>query len=181
MSLHRFGSVLSALSIAVLSACGGNPAMDPQLPPTTGRADIEAWLTAGHYMSWRCEPAAHAQRSPSPHGQNRICSNTTMSSFTGTGEYPVGAAAVKELFDDTGKTIVGYAVEVHTTAGNTGDAWYWYERVPASSPAPHDANGVVADGKGSSGPAQTICVGCHQAAGSDAGHSGHNFVYTQVK
>jgi len=24
-------------------------------------------------------------------------------------------------------------------------------------------------------------VGCHQAAGSDAAHSGHDFVYTQVK
>ena len=58
------------------------------------------------------------------------------------------------------------------------------ERVPASSTAPHDANGVVADGKGGSGPAMSICVGCHAAAGSDAPHSpspgGHDQVYTPV-
>ena len=174
-------TLLSVLSLSALVACGGSPAMDPQLPPTTGRTDVEAWLTAGLYKSWSCEPTSHTKRSPSPHDQNRICSNAALSGFAGTGEYPVGAAGVKELFDDTGKTIIGYAVAVHTKAGNTGDTWYWYERVPLTSAAPHDANGVVADGSGASGPAQTICVGCHQAAGSDAGHSGHNFVYTQVK
>lgn len=174
-------TLCSVLSLSALVACGGNPAMDPQLPPTTGRADIEAWIAAGHYKAWHCESAAHAARSPSPHGQNRICTNNALSGNTGTGEYAVGAAAVKELFDDTGKTIVGYAVEVHTAAGNTGDTWYWYERVPQSSAAPHDSNGVVADGSGSSGPALNICVGCHQAAGSDANHPGHHFVYTQVK
>ena len=34
-----------------------------------------------------------------------------------------------------------------------GANWYWYERVPATSEAPHDAYGVVADSKGGSGPA----------------------------
>ena len=105
-------TLLSVLSLSALVACGGSPAMDPQLPPTTGRTDVEAWLTAGFYKSWSCEPTSHAKRSPSPHDQNRICSNAALSGFAGTGEYPVGAAGVKELFDDTGKTIVGYAVAV---------------------------------------------------------------------
>ena len=77
--------------------------------------------------------------------------------------------------------IVGYALYVHVKAGKTGDTWYWYEKVPLTSMAPHDANGVVADGTGGSGTAMSICVGCHSATGSDAGHSGHDFVYTQVK
>lgn len=66
-------------------------------------------------------------------------------------------------------------------AGAAGDTWYWYERVPLNSPAPHDGKGVVADGTGGSGPAKDIFVGCHQGARSDAQHSGHDFVYTQVK
>lgn len=73
------------------------------------------------------------------------------------------------------------AVYRHIKAGTTGDTWFWYEKVPLDSAAPHDAKGVVAFGDGSSGPAKDICVGCHAAAGSDAMHSGHDFVYTQVK
>jgi hypothetical protein len=153
---------------------------DPQNPPTTGRLDVEAWLATGAYKTWHCEASPHANRSPSPHGMNRICSNT-LSSAHGAGEYPVNAANVKELWDAAASKIVGYAVERHTRAGTTGDSWYWYERVPADSAAPHDTNGVVADGFGGSGTALSICVGCHMAAGSDAAHFGHDFVYTQVQ
>ena len=153
---------------------------EKQNPPTTGRVDVEAWLAKGLYKSWHCEAAQHDARSPSPHGKNRICSNDKTSANAG-GEYAVDSAGVKELYDDTGMNVVGYAVYRHVTAGKTGDTWYWYERVPANSPAPHDANGVVADGTGGSGPAKAICVGCHSATGSDAMHSGHDFVYTQVK
>ena len=65
-----------------------------------------------------------------------------------------------------------------------GKNWYWYETVPATSAAPHDANGVVADGLGDTGPAKSICVGCHAGAGSDAAHTpsagGRDQVYTPV-
>lgn len=164
------------LAVLALAACG---TVD-QNPPE-GAAAVESWLKGGAYLQWHCESAPHMARSPSPHGYNRICSNDLLSQ-AGAGEYPVGAAAVKELYDDGGKNIVGYAVERHRTAGKTGDTWYWYERVPLTSAAPHDSvTGVVADATGVSGPAKDICVGCHQAAGSDAGHSGHDFVYTQVR
>ena len=153
---------------------------DAQRPPITGRADVEAWLSQGLYKNWKCEAAAHDPRAPSPHGKNRICSNDKLSA-AGAGEYPVDSAAVKELYDAAGTSVVGIAVYRHVSAGTTGANWYWYERVPSSSAAPHDANGVVADGLGSSGPAKDICVACHQAAGIDAAHSGHDFVYTQVR
>ncbi len=176
-------NIIGLLTLSATIGCGtGTDALksDAQTPPVTGRADIESWLTAGSYKSWKCEQAVHALRSPSPHGMNRICSNT-LTSAAGSGEYPVGAAGVKELYDDAGKNIVGYAVYLHTKAGTGGDSWYWYERVPANSQAPHDANGVVADGDGSAGPALSICVGCHKLSGSGAGYSGHDFVFTQVK
>lgn len=155
--------------------------------PPMGAAAVESWLAAGSYKHWACEGQSHDARSPSPHGFNRICSNSVISAkATGTDAWPEGAAAVKELFaDGTSTTPVGYAVYLKTKADSAGGSnWYWYERVPLDSGAPHDASGVVADGMGSSGPAMSICVGCHGAAGSDSAHTpspgGRDLVYTAV-
>jgi hypothetical protein len=164
---------------------GPTAATGSQTPPM-GRAQIEPWLATGAYKQWHCESAIHAQRSPSPHGFDRICSNDAIASnATGTGEWPQGAAAVKELYASaTDTTPNGYAVYLKTQSTSAGGSnWYWYERVPLSSAAPHDANGVVADGLGSAGgPPMQICVGCHSAAGSDAAHTpspgGRDEVYT---
>jgi hypothetical protein len=182
----------SFVLMGLLTACGdddggGTSGSDAQTPPTTGRADIEQWLTDASYKTWHSEPAIHEARSPSPHGFNRIFSNDVIAgAATGTGPWPKGAAAVKELYaSGTATTPVGFAVYLKTDADSAGGAnWYWYERVPLDSAAPHDANGVVADGRGNSGPAMTICVGCHAAAGSDAAHTpsvgGRDEVYTPV-
>ncbi len=158
-----------------------------ELPPMGGVA-VEAWLAAGSYKQWTCEPAVHPARSPSPHGFNRICSNGVVAgNASGNGVWPRGASAVKELYADaTATTPVGYAVYTKTAADSAGGAnWYWYERVPLDSEAPHDANGVVADGNGGAGPAKAICVGCHVGAGSDAAHTptpgGRDLVYTPVR
>lgn len=154
-------------------SAGAEPGLEPdaQTPPQSG-ADVDAWIAQGDYQAWSCETAEHAARSPSPHGVNRICSNQLLSAH-GTGEYPVGAASVKEIFDAEGGDIVGYAVALHVSEGTDGGSWYWYEKIPGM--------GVVADGLGDTGPANTICVGCHQGAGIDAMHSGHDMVYTQVE
>lgn len=178
--------ILSICS-AVITGCGSDKAVSPADVPPMGAAAVEAWLTAGSYKQWSCEPQSHMARSPSPHGYNRICSNKEVSSnATATTAWPVGAAAVKELLaDSTSTTPVGYAVYLKTKADSAAGAnWYWYERVPLDSMAPHDASGVVADGMGASGPAMTICVGCHGAAGADAPHTpspgGRDQVYTAV-
>ena len=159
---------------------------DAQTPPTTNGTDVEAWLKKGDYKSWTCETAQHSQLKVSPHGFNRVCSNHIAASFTGAvaDERPVNTASVKELYDDSAN-LVGYAVGVKvkpTSAG--GDSWYWYERVPLDSSAPHDKNGVVADGLGSTGAAKSICVACHTGAGSDAMHNvtgSSDFVYLQAE
>jgi hypothetical protein len=182
---------LITLAISVFSvACATDSATgtsDDQTPPTSNAADAETWLAKASYKSWSCEPTVHASREPSPHGFNKICSNALISAdATGTGAWPKGAAAVKELYASaTATTPVGYAVYVKTDASSANGAnWYWYERVPLDSGAPHDAAGVVADGKGSSGAALTICVGCHGGAGTDALHTpspgGRDQVYTPV-
>lgn len=156
--------------------------------PPMGAAAVEAWLKLGTYKDWHCEREPHEFRAPSPHGFNRICSNDLISdNARNSDDWPKGAAAVKELYaaaDDDEP--VGYAVYLKTDDDSADGAnWYWYERVPLDHPAPHDAHGVVADGMGESGPAKTICVGCHAAAGSDAAHTpsagGRDQVYTPVR
>ena len=163
---------------------------DPQLPPSSNAADVETWLAGGYYKSWQCESEKHPARSPSPHGINRICNNAKlMAQPAGPGEYPVGAAAVKELYDADGQTIAGYAVEVHVSAGKSTSNWYWYERNPSlGAPAKNGNPGLIADGIGpNEGTAGTgteaLCTGCHAAAGADAAHNttdSHDFVYTHV-
>ncbi len=73
--------------VGVAIGAGPSPPLTvgPQTPPSSGRVDLEVWLTAGHYRSWHCEPAPHASRSPSPHGVNRICSNDLLSGSSGDG------------------------------------------------------------------------------------------------
>ena len=168
------GTGTATTSSSSTSTGGG----DAQTPPMGGAA-VEAWLAQGDYKKWTCEPAVHAARMPSPHGFNRICSNQVISSnATGTGTWPSGAAAVKELYASaTDTTPDGYAVYLKTAADSAGGAaWYYYERIPP--------NTVLADGMGTSGPPLTICVMCHSLAGSDSTHTtspgSRDFVYTPV-
>jgi len=187
----RLAGLLCTGFLGMLGACSSDSessiTSNAQTPPTSGRVDIEAWLADASYKTWACEPAVHAARDPSPHGFNRICSNDLIAgSATGTAAWPKGAAAVKELYASlTATTPFGYAVYLKTAPDSASGAnWYWYERVPLTSDAPHDANGTVADGKGGGGTPLTICVDCHRGAGSDAGHTpspgGRDQVYTPV-
>jgi len=151
------------LCLALLG-CGDGPEtygdelVDPQVPPR-GRADLMTWLEAGHYLAWRCEDAAHPARPGSGHGPNRICSNTALSEFAGAGPYPIGAAAVKEVFNAEGQIRL-YAVYRKMDAGTDGDSWYWYEG---------KGDNVIANGEGDG-----TCTGCHGRAPQD-------FVYTVVR
>jgi hypothetical protein len=204
MSIRNYwlGSAISACVAAACSSSSGSAALpgpesapdgaagDSQTPPMGGAA-VEAWLAQGVYKQWHCESAVHASRSPSVHNFNRICSNDIVNAnATGTENWPVGAAAVKELYESASSaTPVGYAVYLKTQADSAAGAnWYWYERVPLTglqSAAPHDdKTGVVADGLGGSGTPLTICVACHGAAGSNMAHTpsagGRDYVYTPV-
>jgi hypothetical protein len=177
-----------AMTLA-LAACGGGSAGTPgtgggttstgdaETPPQ-GAANVQAWLATGVYKNWSCETAAHAARPPSPHGFDRVCSNAAIAgNAAGTAAWPVGAAAVKELFAAlTDTTPGGYAVYLKTADDTTagGAVWYWYEQPPGMSP--------LADGLGNSGNAMSICVSCHSLAGADAGTSpgSRDLVYTPV-
>ena len=156
------------LAIALLIGCGTDSEIaehqpdaqvavgDPQLPPQ-GHALLEAWLAAGHYQTWACEAAAHPARPPGAHGSNRICSNGVLSA-SADGTYPVGAASVKELYQNG--RVTGYAVGVKIDSSGTAGSWYWYEAYGDS---------VIADGVN-----RGICVNCHADATRD-------YVFTHVR
>lgn len=129
-----------------------------QLPPTASAMELEQWLASGAYKQWACEKDPHTARSGSAHAANRICSNDLLSG-SASGEFPVGAASVKELFDGGGQ-IIGYAVGVRTKAGATDSAWFWYERVGSS---------IYANGSG-----VPLCANCHRGAPRD-------YIFTQIR
>lgn len=161
------------------SSTGGGTMLtvDAQTPPQGGVAPMKAWLATGDYKKWKCEAAEHAQSGSSPHGFNRICSNAKLSGAGATGDFPVGAAGVKELWDKAGGVVTGYAVYVKTQADSAGGAnWYWYEDAPSINPP----GGVVADGFGTAGVPKDVCVGCHIKAGPGFAPTSRDFVFTQV-
>lgn len=160
-----------ALCIVTIGSCGlalsgcaedrgtgsyGDALADPQLPPR-GADDLPRWLAAGYYQWWRCEPAAHPGRSPSPHGANRICNNDALHGASPGAAFTAGAASVKEIFD--GDRVTAYAVSRKLADGTGGDRWYWYEA---------SGDQVYANRSGAGN-----CTGCHTGADRD-------FVFTIV-
>lgn len=128
----------------------GDDVSDPQLP-ARGTDDVLAWIAQGHYLAWRCESAPHAARPRSAHGRNRICNNEALRGAPVDGQFPVGAAAVKEIY--TGDAITAWAVGRKMTAGTGRDSWYWYEG---------NRDHVYANGEGDGS-----CPSCHVDAVSD--------------
>jgi len=186
-----FGSLVVACNSSGSPAAivyGDAAAGNAETPPTHG-ADVEAWLKTGAYKAWHCEPAAHTSRSPSPHGFDRVCSNDLVNPTAANadaGAWPLGAAEVKELYTalQSDAAPEGYAVSLKTAAdvveedaGGPGSNWYWYERLTDGT--------IEADGLGfPNTSANSICVACHVAAGSNAAYTpttgGRDFIYTPV-
>lgn len=167
-----------ALAALLGIGCGNNVPEDPQqLPPITSTDDINNWLTQAYYKRWSCEPAfrpALGETGISPHGMSRTCSNNLLSSSSDVGEYPVGAASVKELADSNGN-LRGYSISRHILAGTRAATWFWFER--------NIQGVVVAAGTGERTP-QDVCSNCHAKA-SDVEltgiEGGHDYVFLQVQ
>jgi hypothetical protein len=149
--------------LVVLVGCGdgpttlGDPLDDPQIPPR-GSDDLMTWIETGHYLAWSCETDVHPPRPGSAHGPNRICSNDALVASTGDGQFPVGSAAVKEVY--SGEALRLWAVYRKVDAGGGGASWYWFEGTRTD---------IAANGEGESG-----CTGCHSGAPRD-------FVFTVVE
>ena len=126
------------------------------------------------YLDWACEPEVHASRSPSPHGFNRICSNDVLAAAAdGDGEWPAGAAGMKELYDSlTDTEPMGFSVYLKLEdQSDGGKNWYWYERFPS---------GLIAASAGAG-----VCTGCHGRAGNGEANTptpgARDYVFTPVR
>jgi hypothetical protein len=129
----------------------------PEFDVPVEAAALQQWLIDGNYLDFASESAIHA--STGPHGRVRIYVNPTLENATDSTNWPIGSAAIKELYNGSDE-LTGWAVEVKINDDSSpegfGDGWYWYE-VFSTEP---DAT-PVADGTGAVG-----CTGCH-SAGND--------------
>ena len=135
------------------AGCPGTSAGCPATEPPTNADDLLAWLEAESYSGWASESAVHA--SSGPHGNVKIFINQTLDDSLGAAnaEHPMGAAAVKELYDADSTTRIGWSVEIKTAAdSNMGMNWYWFDYK-------NDALNMEGMGLGT-------CTGCH-ASGAD--------------
>lgn len=132
---------------------GGILSEEDQSPPE-GDTAVQEWLAGEHHRAWTCHDAIGDGSEASPHGRRLICWNDLLVSADGDGEIPVGAAAVKEIYDDNDERS-GTSVLLKVAEGQGGDSFYWFERLGAFT---------VSDGRDSIG-----CTGCHNGAVAEGG------------
>ena len=145
-------------------AQGGSDA-DPERsdrPPTEPQA-IGRWLRAGGYLDWEPRSAVHRT---DEHGGARVLFNPLLAaSFAAHAEeHPLGAAAVRELYEADLVTPRGLAlmvkVEDYEAFRGAGAlpaederGWFWYEVFSFEEDAAPTVAEVDAPG----------CLGCHSA------------------
>jgi hypothetical protein len=123
--------------------------------PPRGQAALEGWLAAGSHRGWACEGMISPPRLSGNHGRQLICANDLLLGST-SGSYPVGAASVKELYDQADGPN-GFAVGLKVEEGDGPQSWYWYERRGTDPTATPRAEGV----------AVPDCAVCHGTAARD--------------
>ena len=146
----------AAIDALVVDAFEPLPAVAVEVPTTA--AALQAWLVAAHYKRWAHESKPHESDGPHGYGVRTYVSPSLVTSLeTKAAEHPRGAAAVKELYDATGKQM-GWAVSVKVAdKGARGKGWYWYEvfSTQAGAKAAYEGRGL------------RLCRECHREGGSD--------------
>ena len=133
----------------VLDDAGTMDAGGDQAVPAQSGA-LFSFLQQGGYRRFEAESAPHPS---SVHRRVRTFVNSALATSLaqGGGDHPVGAAAVKELFDGDGRP-GGWAVSVKLAQTGDDSDWYWYEtRDATSGDEPTEGRGVAA------------CSGCHMS------------------
>ncbi|MCA9656906.1 MAG: hypothetical protein KC486_01045 [Myxococcales bacterium] len=128
-------------------------------PPADVTA-IGAWLRGDGYRGWIPQSEA---RPTGDHGGARIFLNPTLDASLAAeaARHPIGAAAVREIYEPDLETLKGLALMVKVAddpndpddAGDPGDNWLWYETFAVAEDGPP----TIAE-RGAPG-----CVGCHEA------------------
>ena len=145
---------------SALEATADTPSVESAVPTET--AALFRFLKDGGYDEFPAkESAVHASRGP--HAKFgwpvRVFLDAKMqgSLKAGNASHPAGAAIVKEMYNEKGDRLMGWAVMVKTGSDSDGGkGWFWYETTNT-----RDAADVVAAGNGVPG-----CFGCH-STGAD--------------
>jgi len=120
--------------------------------PTTPEA-LHSWLLDGGHLQWTAESSVH--KSTLGDGGPRVFLNDALvdSLSAGNAVHPVGAAAVREMYEPDMVTPHGFGVLIKIDETGQGAAdWYFYETFQMESGAPFSISQTGAPG----------CVGCHQ-------------------
>ena len=156
----EMASAMAAGAAADWEPTADTPTVASAVPTET--AALFKFLTEGGYKNFAAkESGAHASRGP--HAKFgwpvRVFLDSKMEASlkAGNASHPVGASIVKEMYEENGDRLMGWAVMVKTGADSAGGkGWFWYETTNT-----RDAAKIVAGGNGVPG-----CFGCH-SAGSD--------------
>ncbi len=158
--------VVGLVGLAGLAGCENDPSDD-----TTGTVDLDTlaegevpaneaalnqYLREKGYADFACETGVFES---GVHSRVRTCVNPALEASlkAGNSEHPVGAAAVKELYEGDGETLKGWAVEVKITSDNGDNNWWWYEVFSTEADAAPAAVGFAED----------VCINCHKASARD--------------
>ena len=137
---------LLAADVALVNCPVVSPGEVPIAVPTTD-GELSQFLHAGSYRSFPGEPAVHPSTGPHGGGVRTYLNPSLQASLVGgSAQHPVGAAAVKELYDDD--ALIGWAVLVKVQEDGPEDQrYYWFEELN---------NKVVISGRDKS-----VCTNCH--------------------
>ena len=156
------GTMTAAMSPA-FEPTAETPKVDSVVP--IAKDKLFSYLQAGSYKNLAAkESGRHPTRGPHTKigwpVRVFLGPNLDASLKAGNTTHPAGSAAVKEMYDGSGK-LQGWAVMVKTTADSAGGkGWFWYEITSTT-----DGSKPVATGNG-----VPLCFGCH--------FTGRDFVLT---
>lgn len=139
-------------------SCGGSSGGSSDSGTTvTSEVDITAAIATGDYTSWFGHESVQGPQGNSPHSQMKTFLNDTLKASVDAQntEHPVGSISIKELYNNDGSEITGYAYSEKVAAGTDADTWLWYEDLNLSNPeASYYGVGI------------STCRGCH-SSGTD--------------
>ncbi len=157
------------LQNAMLAATSaiGEPRAETGTSPGEVPTELDAlfeYLNDKEYENFAArESALHPSRGPHANFGSPVrvfmSDNVAASLEAGNDFHPVGSSIVKEMYEDDGETLQGWAVMVKTQSDSDGgNGWFWYEVTSTTDP--------TALGGGEAGNGIPLCTSCH-GSGSD--------------
>ncbi len=142
--------IAARLLAAMLTVAGCDEADSDPLHAPRDADELHAWLVAGEYRDWESESDVF----PSQAGGGArvyLSPDLTDSLAGGLRAHPVGAGAVREIYDAAPGALIGWAAAVKVEPDGGQPAWLWLELLDVSPGAMPSVAQVDAPG----------CLGCH--------------------